>query len=297
MEGRYSVLFYVVLLVGFLWQAVIADVHPFSPDDLVRLKRLSSPISSPKGRHLALTISQYHPENNTRTQNLHILDLTDDSLAAITPPNPSISDSNPVWLSDSVLAFLSNRGEDKSTHAWVVDLRGWFDHVEKDRGASGGSWGKAEEKENKKRGDVISAVEFVEVKQLTAYPVPIANLKAHVASSQLAFTAEVYEDGDLNTAADRVAEEKARFSTGVVYDQLFVRHWDTWVHPVRKSNLFVVKYALGNGGASLTNEPFNVMKGLNLETPVAPFGDASNFDFSPEGDEIAFSSRVPEHSA
>lgn len=38
------------------------------------------------------------------------------------------------------------------------------------------------------------------------------------------------------------------------------------------------------------------MKSTKLQTPVAPFGTSSDYQFSPDGTKIAFVSRVPEKS-
>ena len=131
--------------------------------------------------------------------------------------------------------------------------------------------------------------------KLTDYPVGVANLAYK--NGLLVFTAQVFNDGSLEKAAKLNELEENRFDTGVVYDSLFVRHWDTYLHPEKKHNLFTVKLDVKADYVSLASDPINVMANLSLETPVAPHGDPSHFDISPDSKHVIFSSRVPGHDA
>jgi dipeptidyl aminopeptidase/acylaminoacyl peptidase len=82
-------------------------------------------------------------------------------------------------------------------------------------------------------------------------------------------------------------------STARVYDQIYVRHWDTWLTPQT--------YALFSGtltgkskktfGGNLNNL-LNGIKGL--ETPVQPFGGTADYAITPDGKTVAFLSKAPE---
>lgn len=72
--------------------------------------------------------------------------------------------------------------------------------------------------------------------------VDISNLKVHQASRQLAFTAIVKEGKPLRN------DIEPPFTSGVVYDSLFVRHWDQMTDPSQKSQLFVLEYSFDDSG-------------------------------------------------
>jgi hypothetical protein len=74
--------------------------------------------------------------------------------------------------------------------------------------------------------------------QLSTFPIDVSNLKIHQGSQQVAFTALVGSDGELKK------KPSDNFDSGVVYDGLFVRHWDEMVDSSLKSQLFIMKYSI-----------------------------------------------------
>jgi len=89
---------------------------------------------------------------------------------------------------------------------------------------------------------------------------------------------------DLACTVDRRKAEAGDKTTGQVYDRMFVRHWDTW-NDGTQNHLFVVNTD-GSG------EPVWVTKGFDGDTPSKPFGDESEFTFTPDGDAVVFSARL-----
>ena len=55
-------------------------------------------------------------------------------------------------------------------------------------------------------------------------------------------------------------------------DQLFVRHWDTYINPQRWRQLFVVQLKYNGSSIGIDGHAVNVMKGTKLETPVRDDG-------------------------
>ncbi len=77
-----------------------------------------------------------------------------------------------------------------------------------------------------------------------------------------------------------IDEKKGKEKSKVkVYDKLMVRHWDEW-DDGKRSHLFVVDVATGKA-KDLTPK-------LEVNTPPAPFGGSSDYAFSPNGKELAF---------
>ncbi|KAJ3381604.1 hypothetical protein HDU92_005236 [Lobulomyces angularis] len=236
-----------------------SKVHPFKVADLVDIERIGPPVVNSDGRLAAFTLYNYDQKLNKHSKCLSLLDLTNDVQTRLTKKDFSYTDDNPVWLSKDILAFLSTRSG--TSQIWTLNITD------------------------------------SSLLQLTDYPLPLQFLKSHPDSKSLAFVAEIYpESGDINESAMLKKIEEGQFSSGRVYDNLFVRHWDVWVHPVRRNQLFVLKFKFINGRVEVKST-VNVLKGTVLETPVGTMGDESHFEFSPDGSEIAFTSRVPEKEA
>ena len=77
-------------------------------------------------------------------------------------------------------------------------------------------------------------------------------------------------------------------ATGQVYDRMFVRHWDSW-NDHTQNHLFV--QSIGANGRAV-DAPVWATKGFDGDTPSKPFGDESDFVFTPAGDALVFSARL-----
>jgi dipeptidyl aminopeptidase/acylaminoacyl peptidase len=99
----------------------------------------------------------------------------------------------------------------------------------------------------------------------------------------------VWADRDLRCADFACAglPPKADTGSGRTFDQLFIRHWDTWAQPGIRSRLF--GYAVAGGklvgaGAPLTGK-------LVGDTPSKPFGGGEEIALSPDGSTVFFALR------
>ena len=81
--------------------------------------------------------------------------------------------------------------------------------------------------------------------------------------------------------------EKPKTGSGRTYDQLFVRHWDTWAEPGVKSRLFTFPVA----GGKLAGTGVPIEGDLVGDTPSKPFGGAEEIAFSPDGRTVYFALR------
>ncbi|KAI0244794.1 Dipeptidyl-peptidase 5 [Massospora cicadina] len=113
----------------------------------------------------------------------------------------------------------------------------------------------------------------------------VGDLNFHAETGTLIFSARVVQQG----------RRKGFGDSALVYDKLFVRHWDTFIDPAARRQLFYVGVKGSrrpDQGWHFASEPVNLMRGTDLESPVAPFGGAEDYCLSPDGKELAFVSKA-----
>lgn len=120
--------------------------------------------------------------------------------------------------------------------------------------------------------------------QITRLPLDVNAYRLSPDASKIAVSLAVFPDcADLACTVDRNKAVADDPSTGQVYDRMFVRHWDTW-NDGTQNHLFVLNTD-GSGA------PVHVTRGFDGDTPSKPFGDESEFTFTPDGQGIVFSAR------
>ena len=130
---------------------------------------------------------------------------------------------------------------------------------------------------SKDKGETATAV--------TNLPTDVNAYRVNTQGNAVAVSLAVYPDAEnLAASVARAASEAERKSTGKVYDRMFVRHWDTW-NDHTQNHLFVVGLGANAG------DPVWVTKGFDGDTPSKPFGDESEFTFTPDGQSLIFSAR------
>lgn len=127
-----------------------------------------------------------------------------------------------------------------------------------------------------------------EAEPVTQLPLDVGSFRLAPTGDRIALTLDVFADcPDLACTAARLEANEAAPTSGQTYDRLFVRHWDTWKDG-RTSQLFVAPLDAGR----VTTEPANVSRSLDADVPSKPFGDSSEYSFSPDGVRLVFSTRI-----
>ncbi|WP_108780168.1 S9 family peptidase, partial [Xanthomonas fragariae] len=129
--------------------------------------------------------------------------------------------------------------------------------------------------------------------QLTAFSVDVDSYKLSPDGKRIAFSAGVFQDcgSDLGCTKKKLASVKDAKASGVVYDQLFVRHWDTW-NDGRRNTLFVAE--LPAAGAKAVVGASAISATLAGDAPSKPSGGNDDYTWSPDGGSVVASVRVPQ---
>jgi dipeptidyl aminopeptidase/acylaminoacyl peptidase len=124
-------------------------------------------------------------------------------------------------------------------------------------------------------------------KQLTEIPGDVGSYRIAPDGKRVAISAEVFADCDADFActAKRLKERESNKASGVVYDRLFIRHWDAWSDG-RINRVFVAPL-----GEAKTATATLVGKDVMGDVPSKPFGDASEYAWSPDGKALVLSAR------
>jgi dipeptidyl aminopeptidase/acylaminoacyl peptidase len=123
-------------------------------------------------------------------------------------------------------------------------------------------------------------------------PVQVSTLKGDIGGFKVSADGSrliIWADRDLRCAdfaCDGLPKaEKA--GAGRVYDQLFVRHWDTWAEPGVRSRIFAFPIASGQ----VTGPGVPVTGALVGDSPSKPFGGGEEVDLSKDGRTVYFALR------
>ena len=131
------------------------------------------------------------------------------------------------------------------------------------------------------------AVDADAATQISRFDLDVGAYKISPDGKSVALSFEVFNDcADLACSRKRIDEKAASKASGQLYDKLFVRHWDAWADG-RRNQLFVAPLTAGKVGA-----PVKISRGIDGDVPSKPYGDASEFAWSPDGQSLVFSVRI-----
>ena len=242
----------VFLAVSLTLMSLQVLARPFTANDLVMLDRVSEPRLAPDGRSVAFTLRQTDFEGNRGLKSIWKLDLTD---KAAQPQRLTATGSNAWsarWSPDGkTLYFLSNRSG--SDQVWSL--------------ASG----------------------LGEARQVTHLPMDVGSYRLAPDGKRLALSLAVFTDcADLACTKQRLADRTASKESGMVYDRLFVRHWDMWSDGTRLQ-LFIADLA---ADGTVSAEPRLLTRNIDGDVPSKPDGDESEYAFAPDSKSVYFDVRI-----
>jgi dipeptidyl aminopeptidase/acylaminoacyl peptidase len=129
------------------------------------------------------------------------------------------------------------------------------------------------------------AVDGGEATQVTKLPVDVGGVLPFPDGKRLLLALEVYPDAPTLDESARRLDAAAKSKVKVrAYEQLPIRHWDTWDEGTR-SHLFVFR-------EDAAGDPVDLMKGLPFDAPTKPFGGVEEIAIARDGAEVVFASKM-----
>lgn len=217
---------------------------------MLAMERLSDPQMAPDRSAVAFTVRTTDPAANRGRTDIWIAPFDGSEPRRLT--TNEAADFHPRWAPDgNGLFFLSTRSG--SSQVWRLPVAGGEPH------------------------------------QVTDLPLDAGNLVVSPDGRRIALTMDVFVACEsLACTVERLEERASGKTTGVGYDDLFVRHWDVWKDG-RRSHVFVLE--LDDSGVA-AGEPVDLIPGLDQDAPPKPFGGAEEIAFGHGGDAVIFASRL-----
>jgi dipeptidyl aminopeptidase/acylaminoacyl peptidase len=223
-----------------------AETHPFNVRDLVSFRRVDAPSASPDGKQVVFTLRTTDLDANKGRTDLWVVNADGSGLKQLTATPES--ESNPLFSPDGKwIYFLSTRAGGPQ-QVFRMPSTG---------------------------GDAVP---------VTQLPLDVGSFTLSRDGQKLLVSLDVFVDcGTLACTKERLDSKQKAKSSGQLYTQLFIRHWDEF-RDGRRSHLFILPVS---GGA-----PVDVMKGLDADSPAKPFGDSDDYAFTPDGKGVVFSANA-----
>lgn len=224
----------------------------FTAKAMASLDRLSDPRVSPDGRFVLYSVRTMDYPANKASMSLWVADLK----TKMAPRRLKISDggaSSGRWSADGKAIYFSSSRAGGTEQVFRTDVSGET------------------------------------ATQVTSAPFDVLAYKVAPNDKTIVVGQAVFPDcPDFSCTEARLAAKTATKATGVVYDKLFVRHWDTW-NDGTKNHLFA--YSLDASGLA-TGQPVDLMKGFDGDTPTKPYGGDEDFTISFDSKSVIFSAKV-----
>jgi dipeptidyl aminopeptidase/acylaminoacyl peptidase len=263
-------------LIVFLPSAFAQAKHPFTFEDMMKLKRVGEPVVSPDGKWVIFSVVDVDLEANTKTPHIWIVPTAGGG--SNEKEREIISDQDadrPRWAPDGKrFAFLSTK--EFGSQVWVADF-------------------------NDAAGTVIG------VHRLTSLTTEAGGELWSPDGKNILFTSDVYpecdgpQESEIPCNAKKLDEANKSKVKALIFDHLLYRHWNAYKEG-KRSHILVIRVpdsfppATDGYNGPLMPVPRDLTPG-DYDAPVFSLGGQDNYAFSPDGQEICYTANHDKNPA
>jgi len=246
----------IAVAIGFLPSGSLLGAERLTPERLWQLGRLGGACVNERGTLIAYVVRTYDLEKNSGTSEIHLFDVPNQRDWVVARNLAQADSLHFVQLAQGPRLFFVGRFADEpEENAAAEDMKPQV-------------WSL----------DYAGAAPL----QVTDASAGVAHLKVSPEATHIAFTSDVKMDRTVNEIYQDLPKADAR-----LIDSLMYRHWNAW-HDYAYSHLHVAR--LSEDGKA--EAPIDLMEGIRANCPLSPFGGAEQFNWSPDGKQLAYTAKV-----
>jgi len=303
-------LFLSFLIFTFILPAFAQEKHPFTFEDMMKLKRVGDPEVSPDGKWVIFSVVDVDLEANTKTPHIWIVPLgAKEKAGSSTPQNalPSANHSAPVGMTEEKNGVEKNGVPHVSPN--LRDVGGTERVLIPDQDGDRPRWAPDGKRfaflSTKQRGSQVWIADFngsdgtvTGVWMLTWITTEAAGELWSPDGKNIIFTSDVYPECAGTPAEEETCNEKKLDETNKskvkaqIFERLLYRHWNAYKEG-KRSHIFAavaptetpMTKAIGIDQA----RPRDLTPG-DYDSPMFSLGGQDNYAFAPDGQEICYTS-------
>jgi dipeptidyl aminopeptidase/acylaminoacyl peptidase len=258
-------------LIAFTYSTFAQAKHPFTFEDMVKLKRVGEPVVSPDGKWVIFCVVDVSLEANTKTPHIWIVPTAGGEEREIIADQDA---DRPRWAPDGHhFAFISTK--EHGSQVWIAE----FNYLD---------------------GTVTG------VHRLTSIATEASGELWSPDGKNILFTSDVYPECDGAPAAEedcnakKLKEVEQSKVKAQIFTHLLYRHWNAYKEG-KRSHIFVVSREMPPtvhepDATPVDTLPRDLTPG-DFDSPVFSLGGQDDYAFSPDGQEVCYTSNHDKNEA